>query len=107
MSLDTATREHIESLLKSHRVVLFMKGNRSQPACGFSAAARAQLPALPQARILEDEGYEALAALPKDTELAFICQRGISSQGVAERFAAHGFSHVHNVAGGMEAWHSA
>jgi monothiol glutaredoxin len=68
------------------------------------AAARVQLAPLPQARILEDEGYEALAALPKDTELAFICQRGISSQGVAERFAAHGFSHVYNVAGGMEAW---
>jgi monothiol glutaredoxin len=70
------------------------------------AAARAQLAPLPQARILEDEGYEALAALPKDTALAFICQRGISSQGVAERFAAHGFSDVHNVAGGMTAWTS-
>jgi monothiol glutaredoxin len=68
------------------------------------AAVRAQLAPLPQARILEDEGYEALAALPRDTPLAFICQRGISSQGVAERFAAHGFSQVHNVEGGMEAW---
>ncbi len=71
------------------------------------AATRAQLTPLPQARILEDEGYETLSALPKDAALAFICQRGISSQGVAERFAAHGFSNVHNVAGGMEAWHSA
>lgn len=71
------------------------------------AAARAQLAPLPQARILEDEGYEALAALPKDTALAFICSRGISSQGVAERFAAHGFNNVHNVAGGMEAWAAA
>lgn len=68
------------------------------------AAARALLPALPQARILEDEGYEAIAGLPTDTPLAFICQRGISSQGVAQRFAAHGFSQVHNVEGGMEAW---
>ena len=68
------------------------------------AAARAQLAPLPQARILEDEGYEALAALPKDTALAFICAHGISSQGVAERFAAHGFGNVHNVAGGMHAW---
>ncbi|WP_329741657.1 Grx4 family monothiol glutaredoxin [Dyella sp. A6] len=68
------------------------------------AAARAMLPALAQARILEDEGYEAIANLPKDTPLAFICQRGISSQGVAQRFAAHGFSQVHNVEGGMEAW---
>jgi len=62
---------------------------------------------LPQARILEDEGYETLAALPKDSALAFICQHGISSQSIAERFAAHGFSNVYNVAGGMEAWHSA
>jgi len=28
MSLDAATRERIETLLKDHRVVLFMKGNR-------------------------------------------------------------------------------
>jgi monothiol glutaredoxin len=71
------------------------------------AATRAQLAPLPQARILEDEGYETLAALPKDSALAFICQHGISSQSMAERFAAHGFSNVYNMAGGMEAWHSA
>jgi len=70
------------------------------------AASRAQLPAPSQARILEDEGYDALAALPRDTALAFICQHGVSSQGVAERFAAHGFGNVHNVEGGMEAWAS-
>jgi monothiol glutaredoxin len=68
---------------------------------------RAAVPPLPQARVLEDEGYERLAALPKDTALAFICNVGISSQSMAERFAAHGFSNVYNVAGGMEAWHSA
>ncbi|TAM34096.1 MAG: monothiol glutaredoxin, Grx4 family, partial [Rhodanobacter sp.] len=34
MSLDTPTRERIETLLKDHRVVLFMKGNRQQPMCG-------------------------------------------------------------------------
>jgi len=39
MSLDSATRERIETLLNEHRVVLFMKGNRSQPMCGFSASA--------------------------------------------------------------------
>jgi monothiol glutaredoxin len=39
MSLDPATRERIQSLLSAHRVVLFMKGNRQQPMCGFSAAA--------------------------------------------------------------------
>ncbi|NKC15242.1 MAG: Grx4 family monothiol glutaredoxin [Gammaproteobacteria bacterium] len=37
MSLDTATRERIESLIASKRVVLFMKGTPAQPQCGFSA----------------------------------------------------------------------
>ena len=65
---------------------------------------RAQAAPLAQARILEEEGYEALAALSKDTALAFICHHGNSSRGVAERFAAHGFNNVHNVEGGMDAW---
>ncbi|SFK57383.1 Grx4 family monothiol glutaredoxin [Rhodanobacter glycinis] len=71
------------------------------------AAVRAQLAPLPQARILEEEGYDALAALPKDTALAFICMHGISSLDVARRFAAHGFADVHSVEGGMEAWNAA
>lgn len=32
----TAVRTRIEELIKSHRVVLFMKGTRLFPACGFS-----------------------------------------------------------------------
>jgi monothiol glutaredoxin len=56
------------------------------------------------ARILEDEGYEALAALPKDTAIAFICHHGISSRGAAERMAAHGFTQIFSVDGGMDAW---
>jgi len=72
-----------------------------RPAHGRAAAAP-----LSQARVLEEEGYEALAALPKDTPLAFICHHGISSKGVADRFAAHGFTKVHNVEGGMDAWAS-
>ncbi|HEU4669426.1 MAG TPA: Grx4 family monothiol glutaredoxin [Dyella sp.] len=68
------------------------------------SASRAQAAPLAGARILEDEGYDALAALPKDTPIAFICHHGVSSRGVAERFAAHGFSQVFNVEGGMDAW---
>lgn len=68
------------------------------------ASGRAHAAPLAQARVLEEEGYDALAALPKDTALAFICHHGVSSRGVAERFAAHGFSNVHNVEGGMNAW---
>jgi monothiol glutaredoxin len=68
------------------------------------AHARQQAAPLKQARILEEEGYGAIAALPKDTALAFICHHGISSQSAAERFAAHGFTNLHNVEGGMDAW---
>ena len=56
------------------------------------------------ARALEVEGYEALAQLPRDTALAFLCHHGVSSRGVAERFAAHGFSAVFNIEGGIDAW---
>ena len=37
MSLSPETRERIESLIRSDRVVLFMKGSREMPQCGFSA----------------------------------------------------------------------
>lgn len=68
------------------------------------AAGRTQAAPLAQARVLEEEGYESLASLPKDTALAFICHHGMSSRAMAERFAAHGFGNVYNVEGGMDAW---
>ncbi len=68
------------------------------------ASGRAQAAPLAQARVLEEEGFDKLAALPKDTALAFICHHGVSSRAMAERFAAHGFSNVYNVEGGMDAW---
>ena len=37
MSLSDETRSRIASTIGSSRVVLFMKGNRSMPQCGFSA----------------------------------------------------------------------
>ncbi len=43
MTLDTQTREIIEDVLRNNRVVLFMKGNRQQPQCGFSAKTVAAL----------------------------------------------------------------
>ncbi len=35
--MSLSTREVIDDLLRDNRVVLFMKGNRGQPQCGFSA----------------------------------------------------------------------
>jgi len=37
MSLDSATRQRIDELIASSEIVLFMKGNRDAPQCGFSA----------------------------------------------------------------------
>ena len=35
--MDEALRERIKSTIESHKVVLFMKGNKNFPQCGFSA----------------------------------------------------------------------
>ena len=37
MSLDESVRQEITDTIESNEVVLFMKGNRSAPQCGFSA----------------------------------------------------------------------
>ncbi len=37
MELDPATRERIQQIIDTAPVVLFMKGNRRMPQCGFSA----------------------------------------------------------------------
>ena len=37
MDLDEGTRKRIAEIIASDRVVLFMKGNREVPQCGFSA----------------------------------------------------------------------
>jgi monothiol glutaredoxin len=36
--MDDATRQKIESLIQDHKVVLFMKGTKMFPQCGFSGA---------------------------------------------------------------------
>jgi monothiol glutaredoxin len=36
---DADTQDRIKSLVQQHRVILFMKGTKDQPMCGFSARA--------------------------------------------------------------------
>ena len=60
MSLDNATRQRIESLLQTHPVVLFMKGNRQAPRCGFSATATGMID-----QLLED--YHTVDVLEDQT----------------------------------------
>lgn len=38
MQLETPVKDQIEGLIRQHRVVLFMKGTKHFPQCGFSAA---------------------------------------------------------------------
>jgi monothiol glutaredoxin len=54
--------------------------------------------------VLDEEMMDKLAQMPRETELAFICHTGNSSQGAAEYFRKQGFTRVSNVAGGIDAW---
>ena len=46
MSTDEQTRGRIGALVREHRILLFMKGKRDAPQCGFSAAVVQVLDAL-------------------------------------------------------------
>ncbi|HVF35123.1 MAG TPA: Grx4 family monothiol glutaredoxin [Candidatus Saccharimonadia bacterium] len=46
MPLEPALKSRLDALVHGHRVVLFIKGTRDQPRCGFSAAAVGALDAL-------------------------------------------------------------
>jgi monothiol glutaredoxin len=58
----------------------------------------------PAARVLDAASRAQLEGLPKDTPLAFLCHHGNSSRQAAEHFRALGFTDVHNVEGGIDAW---
>ena len=54
--------------------------------------------------LLDDEGLRVVSALPKDTKLVFYCHTGVRSLSAAEHFRAEGFTDVHNLEGGIDAW---
>ena len=51
-----------------------------------------------------DDGSGALATLPKETPLAFLCHSGGRSARSAEHFRSLGFRRIYNVEGGIDAW---
>jgi monothiol glutaredoxin len=77
MSADEKTRQRIEALLASDSVVLFMKGTREQPQCGFSATTVGILDALAAdyvtVNVLEDaeirEGIKSYSDWPTIPQL--------------------------------------
>ena len=58
MALSDKTKQRIESLIGSDKVVVFMKGNRRAPQCGFSAQVvqilDAYLPSYTTVDVLQD-----------------------------------------------------
>ncbi|MBX2814301.1 MAG: Grx4 family monothiol glutaredoxin [Myxococcales bacterium] len=56
------------------------------------------------AQLLDATYREALLNMPKDTPLVFHCHHGGRSQAAAEFFLGQGFTKVHNLAGGIDAW---
>jgi monothiol glutaredoxin len=77
MRLDEATREQITSLIEANDVMLFMKGNRERPRCGFSATVvrilDTLLPAYETFDVLSDpnvrEGIKEYSAWPTTPQL--------------------------------------
>lgn len=67
------------------------------------AADRALAP-FAAAEVLDEDSLPRLAALPKDTPLAFLCHHGVSSRNAAEHFRDHGFTDLYNIEGGIDAW---
>lgn len=67
-------------------------------------AAERDLATAPVAFDTFDDGLAALEALPRDTAVAFLCHHGARSQQAAEHARGLGFTAVHNVTGGLDAW---
>ncbi|HYD47614.1 MAG TPA: Grx4 family monothiol glutaredoxin [Terriglobales bacterium] len=55
-------------------------------------------------QMLDEQAAKRIESLPKDTMLVFHCHHGGRSQAAAEHFRSRGFTNVHNLAGGIDAW---
>lgn len=102
MSLDKPTQNQIESLLDADRVVLFMKGTREFPQCGFSAATTGILdrliPEYTTVNVLEDdairEGIKAFTDWPTIPQLYIEKEFVGGSDVVQEMFASGELQHT-------------
>ncbi|MCA9568786.1 MAG: rhodanese-like domain-containing protein, partial [Myxococcales bacterium] len=56
---------------------------------------------------LADDVARRLGDLPRDTPLLFVCRKGGRSARAARLALDAGFSDIHNLLGGMEAWNDA
>jgi monothiol glutaredoxin len=66
--------------------------------------AERRVASIAQARKLDAEGQKYMLSLDKGAAIALHCHHGIRSRAAAERLVAEGFTNVHNLEGGIEAW---
>ena len=57
-----------------------------------------------QAEALDFHNPQKYMELPKDTRIVFSCKSGMRSLDVAAYFIGHGFTQVHSMRGGIDAW---
>jgi monothiol glutaredoxin len=55
---------------------------------------------------LDAAGKAQLESLPKDALVVFHCHHGVRSLAAAEHYAREGFTRLHNLEGGIDAWSS-
>ena len=55
-------------------------------------------------RMLDEEAARFIETLSKDEMLVFHCHTGVRSQSAADFFRQQGFTNVHNLTGGIDAW---
>ena len=55
-------------------------------------------------RLLDQATAAEIEGMPKDTMLVLHCHHGGRSQAAAEHFRSRGFTNVHNMVGGIDAW---
>ena len=55
-------------------------------------------------RLLDEEAVKFIDNLPKDEMLVFQCHTGVRSRSAADHFRRQGYTNVHNLTGGIEAW---
>jgi len=56
------------------------------------------------ARPWDEAAVKLIDGLPADAPIVFHCHRGGRSQAVAERYRRKGYTNLHNLAGGIDAW---
>lgn len=59
---------------------------------------------LEAAKPLDEAGMATLEQLPKDARIVMICHHGTRSRAAAEQILGQGYTNVHNMVGGIDAW---